>query len=70
MAGIFLGVGALVLSEFSGTLDAETNDDNNTIATVNNSLEGLVELANFLPIIGLVVAAVILLGIVLAIRAR
>jgi len=67
VAGIFLGVGALILGEFNGSIGGTNQQANYTIT---NATVGLVELASFLPIIGLVIAAVILLTIVLGIRAR
>jgi len=65
VAGIFLGVGALILGEFIANIT-----DAQAIAATQNASSGLVELASFLPIIGLVIAAVILLSIVLSIQAR
>jgi len=79
VAGLILGTGLIILAEFLGSI-APSNPwsvnttysfgQNTTREVVNHSILGAAEIAQFLPIIGIVIGAVILLGIVLTIRAK
>lgn len=64
--GIFLGIGALIL-------DSMNDNDKFTTGSValnatENTLAGLDDLSSFVPIIAIVVAAAVILGVVFLIR--
>lgn len=68
--GIFLGVGALIISEIQAN-DAINADQTNSSAAFNatsNTLAGLDDLSSFIPIIAIVIAAAVILGVVFLIR--
>jgi len=60
MIGILLGIGLLVLSEVS-----ENIDNNDAQTAVNDTLEGIGNFADWIPVIVVVIAAAIILGLVL-----
>ncbi len=64
--GIFLGVGALILSEIDSN-DKFTEGSAAKNATTN-ALAGLDDFASFQPIIAIVIAAAVILGVVFLIR--
>lgn len=59
VAGIAIGIGAEVLDTIQGDLSAGVPKQ-----AVGNATEGLGKLADWMPIIGLVVAAAIVIGVV------
>jgi len=67
---IFLGVGALILSEIQSNDTVDPNDTNSTAAynVTNEGLSGLATLGSFQTIIAVVIAAAVILGIVFLIR--
>lgn len=65
VAGIFLAVGAIVLSNIDNTTVAGTAEDN----AVKNASLGLLNIATNMPLIGTIVGLVIVLGVVLLIGA-
>ncbi len=68
--GIFLGIGALILSEIQANDSVDPNDTNATAAfnATQGALEGLESLSSFQPIIAIVIAAAVILGVVFLIR--
>jgi len=60
IAGVVLGVGADILVDIEDSVD----DSALASAAVNNSTEGLAELASWLPTIALIVAAAIVIGVI------
>lgn len=60
VAGIAIGIGAEVLEEIKGDI----TENSTGYYAVGNTTEGIGKLADWLPIIGLVVAAAIVIGVV------
>ena len=60
VAGIALGIGAQVLTNVRDTM---TSGSREYLAT-QNATEGLSELASWMPTIGLVIAAAIIIGVI------
>ncbi len=60
VAGIVVGAGALVLGKFADKLTAGSVEDQAT----RNASDGIKELASFFPTIGIIIAAVIIIGLV------
>ncbi len=59
LIGVVLGVGADILDNVDDSMTAGTT----AFAAVQNASEGIGELAEWLPIVGLVVAAALVIGI-------
>jgi len=66
VAGITLGIGAEILDDIYLSVNNTATPANRTIASlaVANASEGLGELARWMPTIGLVIAAALIIGIV------
>lgn len=60
IAGVALGIGAQVLEKVSGQIGGTST----AAMAVNNSTEGINELAQWMPTIGLVIAAAMIIGII------
>jgi len=65
VAGIALGIGAEVLNDiYTSVNDTSTGVHNIASLAVRNTSEGIAELAKWMPTIGLVIAAALIIGIV------
>jgi len=63
IGGITLGIGSQILADMRSKLDGGESD-NNANATINETMIGLLELAGWMPTIGLVIAAAIIIGVI------
>ena len=61
---IFLGAGALLAQEF---IDEQTasNDTTSTYYITNKSMGGFTKVADFMPLIGLMIAIAVIIGIII-----
>jgi len=64
VAGIALGVGAEVLNDIFVSVNSTTGTYTTPGLAVANASEGIAELAKWMPTIGLVIAAALIIGIV------
>ncbi len=71
IVGIFLAIGALIIAEIADQGSINPNSGNGTIAfnATQDTLEGIGTVSSFVPIIGVVVAAAVIIGVVFLIRA-
>ena len=69
--GIFLAIGALIIAEIADQPSINPNDNNGSVQfnATQDTLEGIGTISSFVPIIGVVVAAAVILGVVFLIRA-
>ena len=63
VAGVVSGAGVLVLSKFQ--TQAVTDGENLSYYIIGNGSAGINQLANFYPTIGIVIAAVIIIGLII-----
>ena len=61
VAGVVTGAGALVLSKFNGQLTSGSTES----LAVLNATEGIKQLSLFYPTIGIVIAAVVIIGLII-----